>query len=686
MGISHEDIRMFFVAEVLNNPDAYRDFFVADEINAPNMIDWAATMAKDGAWVDGVAVKAAANCLNMAIVVFRKHNPDQLPTVFLPPVSDSEEQNPICVELDEKDAGAEHYNPLVKFLAVAAPLRKRLTGKQSPPNKKELCLDSLGGEGKSVSPSLKCNEESLKQSLHDESLEYGVVEAVVANVHQPDTVLEDTIPAVVKAAASIPGVIHEAEDEIAMDAEDEIVGDESPVEAEHEIPMEAEEEIHDDKIPVEAEASIIMEAEEEIHGDKIPVEAEASIAMEAEKPIPARRLKKKKKRMDAEASILVEAEESIIELPTRRLKKRRRKMIPAVEVEAVDANVHHELDAFLDDMTSAAKEAEASILGDALASIVEEGEALGPGRRLKKKKKKSKKMAPVVAEEQAACLPCGDACFVQGTIMNIEEQGRCAKCNSVVERSKAKVSGKSKTCWICKICNTKATQLFRIFGTWPTKQFKTLSAENQTKFFEGIKDIHDKKDLKMHTNNFFRTTFEEKKGTRDNIKYLPLGAWETRGFDVKLIKQNCQDHQLHPVLGLLYGIEMTEKWLSNEETQVRGEEHIVSDQKQPQIPIKTSAPSSRNPEERKAAFEAIRVQKALATQEARKASKNMSGCQKFLRRTTKLSFNLGKALSPKFVKKLPEKTQKQLEEIKANLAKTTKAFRLPIQMSMHVMT
>ena len=77
MGMDHADIRIFLVAEMENNPSEYKCF-------VENLSEWADAMKEDGTWADGLAVKATANCSNVPIVVFRKKNPDQAPTAFLP--------------------------------------------------------------------------------------------------------------------------------------------------------------------------------------------------------------------------------------------------------------------------------------------------------------------------------------------------------------------------------------------------------------------------------------------------------------------------------------------------------------------------------------------------------------------------------------------------------------------------
>ena len=79
-------------------------------------------------------------------------------------------------------------------------------------------------------------------------------------------------------------------------------------------------------------------------------------------------------------------------------------------------------------------------------------------------------------------------------------------------------------------------------------------------------------------------------------------------------------------------------------------------------------------EEKKAALEQIRVEKARATQEAREAKKNMTLCQKFFTRTTTVMFKLGKSLPPKFVKNLPKATKDKKDKIMAALISTQKAL------------
>ena len=240
----------------------------------------------------------------------------------------------------------------------------------------------------------------------------------------------------------------------------------------------------------------------------------------------------------------------------------------------------------------------------------------------------------------------------------LKEQGRCSKCGNMVERSKAKISGKGNSYWVCKVCHTRSRQLSVTYSGWPPEYFKTLSDEKKQEFFTQIKNLRYAKQLKVYTNNFFRTLTEENHGTKDKKKYLPLSVWKKRGFDVKRIKRNCKDTQTHNILGKMYGLEISETWTGTEEKQIRGEEHMVTDNipPMPAANAKATVLAGLSKEEKNIALETIRAEKALATQQARDAKQNMAFCQKFLPRITEMSFKFAKGLPSSFIKKLPEST------------------------------
>ena len=64
----------------------------------------------------------------------------------------------------------------------------------------------------------------------------------------------------------------------------------------------------------------------------------------------------------------------------------------------------------------------------------------------------------------------------------------CSRCKVPVEPLRAVITGKAAGAWKCPICNTKCTQLSRIFGCWPPKAFSTTPAEWQEKFYRELAD------------------------------------------------------------------------------------------------------------------------------------------------------------------------------------------------------
>ena len=68
----------------------------------------------DGIWGDGIAGRAAANAYQAPIFVWRKRNPLQEPSIFLPENIQVDLSPPILLELDEppEGEGGAHYDPM----------------------------------------------------------------------------------------------------------------------------------------------------------------------------------------------------------------------------------------------------------------------------------------------------------------------------------------------------------------------------------------------------------------------------------------------------------------------------------------------------------------------------------------------------------------------------------------------
>ena len=93
----------------MKNRDRYLD--CAEDVNVDK---WIVDMNKDGIWGDGIAVRAAANAYQAPIFVWRKRNPLQDPSIFLPEDLGVDLSHPILLELDEppKGEGGAHYDPM----------------------------------------------------------------------------------------------------------------------------------------------------------------------------------------------------------------------------------------------------------------------------------------------------------------------------------------------------------------------------------------------------------------------------------------------------------------------------------------------------------------------------------------------------------------------------------------------
>ena len=326
MGMDHADIRRFLVVEVLNNPSEYECF--VDDLN-----DWADAMKDEGTWADGLAVKATANCLNVPIVVFRKINPDQSPTAFVPrECDDSLDLEPICVELDEAFAGCEHYSPLVKKQKatvdnVATP-RRRIIGKQSPA--------ILGW----VLP------KSIKSLRADDDEKINRAGETSAHIPPPSDGQTIWSPSG-DVATNNPETTTEVDDWWDTDSRSncsditlEMMPHHSPTAPPDAPPAGASAPVEDEasQFPMEPEASIPLEPETSNSKDTIKDDVESTLLVSDDTGVAV------PVAMEAESTLLVSddtgvavpvAMEAGAELPTRRFKNKRRKLTAVAKAESL---------------------------------------------------------------------------------------------------------------------------------------------------------------------------------------------------------------------------------------------------------------------------------------------------------------------------------------------------------------
>ena len=240
---------------------------------------------------------------------------------------------------------------------------------------------------------------------------------------------------------------------------------------------------------------------------------------------------------------------------------------------------------------------------------------------------------------------------------------RCAKCNMVVERENARVTGERQITWVCKQCNSKGVQLSRLYGTsWPPRAFGTMSKKDVHEFYERIKGIRDAKDLKVFVDDQLEISKTNSTASRDESEALPLSVWLHRGFEREAILK-CPS-ETHPQLGHCYRLSLNRKVDEEKEEHKQKQKIDVTD--------RTAFSQTRllNPKANSAqAKEDIRQAKAEAAQEGRVLKKQAKLGNTFLRKIAKPLSNVSTFMAGKQVKGFSEahkgKGTKLQNELKA---------------------
>ena len=289
----------------------------------------------------------------------------------------------------------------------------------------------------------------------------------------------------------------------------------------------------------------------------------------------------------------------------------------------------------------------------------------------KKKAKLRKKPTSAVKPDSEKPVPTSDGKdaghFAIGLSSELAFSPRCVKCKEIVVRSKMRCVGKQKTVWICKVCHSRSTQLYKAFGSWPPKHFKELSENEQTEFYLSIKKISSAKMLKQFTEDKISTGKEEYFRAENRGAYLPLSVWKKKGFNTKRIKLSCKDVRMHPVLGKTYCLDIHERVDGVSEFYRRSKDHVVSDRAPDVVPARLSPSQKMTAEERQQCREEVRASKAVATQAAREEKKKKKLAQTCLRKVVNASFNLSQVISSKAFRKLDEICKTRALEIKRSL-------------------
>ena len=119
--------------------------------------------------------------------------------------------------------------------------------------------------------------------------------------------------------------------------------------------------------------------------------------------------------------------------------------------------------------------------------------------------------------------------FPAGQVPTREAGPVCKKCLSYVDPCApgVRVAGKSSPTFQCPTCCSKITTLSRLLGRWPIDEFKELSEEEQTEFWQssGVTVFELQKAVEKHlVRRLINQRLNEVKGA-----FLPLSVWANKG-------------------------------------------------------------------------------------------------------------------------------------------------------------
>ena len=142
----------------------------------------------------------------------------------------------------------------------------------------------------------------------------------------------------------------------------------------------------------------------------------------------------------------------------------------------------------------------------------------------------------------------------------------CGWCGNRTHINLCRLGKKEPPTWKCKCCNTRLTQLWRLFGSWPPAGID-ISEEDQIKFLSDLQTMTSSKKIEAFSEHFLEQFEVQLKSTTWGGEFLPLKVWESRGFDIAAIESQTtpENKMLHPVLGDCYRVE----------TCIKKDKHVV---------------------------------------------------------------------------------------------------------------
>ena len=293
-------------------------------------------------------------------------------------------------------------------------------------------------------------------------------------------------------------------------------------------------------------------------------------------------------------------------------------------------------------------------------------------KTMKEKRNKRKENASAMNVPELVEPRESDMC-VQTGARPVEDGATCRKCGLWVTRSKVRLSGKQKQCWICKVCHSRYSALARAYEKWPPARFKLLSDEQQQGFWRDVATKSGTKKMKELVDETIRVGKVDQFGNKSSGQYLPLSVYRQQGYNTKRIKRYCKDVMYDAILGKLYRLQIEESFELNMEEFRR--EQVTGASNQPALQPQVTGRVARAPSSKAKDAEAVRVAKAVGMQQAREEGATKKVATKYLGKFVQLSFNLNSTLNSKCIKKLTVASKKELVGLKADVQAMVKRLQ-----------
>ena len=128
---------------------------------------------------------------------------------------------------------------------------------------------------------------------------------------------------------------------------------------------------------------------------------------------------------------------------------------------------------------------------------------------------------------------------------------------------------KSKLTFVCKVCNMRGQQLFRLYGQWPPREFEELTKDAQEAFWLSLGDM--KKGCEELVCNTLSKNLVEREEKLSSGEFQPLVYWEKLGYDIERIMANTPAHmrKMSPQLGETFKVVIHKETAGQVEEKVR---------------------------------------------------------------------------------------------------------------------